>query len=89
MNPFSVEVLFKAISVIHVKIFLAHLFVVVREDFECLEIIVMILMNALEEKTITVTTGPIVSITLVVTNVIASAVGKVTDFTANNLIFVH
>ena len=89
MNPFSVEVLFKVISVIYVKIFLAHLFVVVREDFECLEIIVMILMNALEEKTITVTTGPIVSITLVVTNVIASAVGKVTDFTANNLIFVH
>ena len=42
MNPFAVEVLFKAISVIHVKIFLAHLFVVVREDFEYLEIIVMI-----------------------------------------------
>ena len=46
-------------------------------------------MNALEEKTITVMTGPIVLIILVVTNVIASAVGKVTDFTANNLIFVH
>ena len=58
-------------------------------DFEYLAIIAMILMNALEERTTTATTGQIVSIILVVTNAIAPTVGKVTDLIVNNLIFVH
>ena len=58
-------------------------------DFEYLVLIVMILMNVLEEKTITVTTGLIASIILVVTNVIVPTVGKAMDLIANNLIFVH
>ena len=58
-------------------------------DFEYLAIIAMILMNVLEERTTTATTGQIVSIILVVTNAIAPTVGKVMDLIANNLIFVH
>jgi len=58
-------------------------------DFGYLAIIAMTLMNALEERTTTVTTGLIVSIILVVTNAIAPTVGKVTDLIANSLIFVH
>ena len=58
-------------------------------DFEYLAIIAMILTNALEVRTTTVTTGLIVSIILVVTNAIAPTVGKVMDLIANNLIFVH
>ena len=58
-------------------------------DFEYLAIIAMILTNALEVRTTTVTTGLIVSIILVVTNAIAPTVGKVMDLIVNNLIFVH
>ena len=58
-------------------------------DFEYLATIAMILMNVLEERTTTVTTGLIVLIILAVTNAIAPTVGKVMDLIVNNLIFVH